>query len=314
MGKLQFFIKKGIKVICEPDYRFLLLGSRGFYKNMSDEEYIRKKYRIRVQQELNLEAPCTFNEKLQWLKLYDRRDEYTTMVDKHDVKEFVSNIIGKEYIIPTLGVWDRFDDIDFESLPDQFVLKCTHDSGGLVICRDKNKLDKTMAKRIITNSLKRNYYLVHREWPYKNVKPRIIAEQYLEDGNSTSGLTDYKFFCFNNEVKMLYVSQGLDDHATARISFYDLNGNEMPFHRKDYKPIQGPAKIPDNFPEMLHIAQKLAIEVNAPFVRIDLYSIAGKTKFSEITFFPCAGMLPFEPAEWDEEIGRWLQLPTENHN
>jgi len=133
----------------------------------------------------------------------------------------------------------------------------------------------------------------------------------MEDGNAASGLTDYKFFCFNNKVKMLYVSQGLEDHTTASISFYDLNGNEMPFHRKDYKTIEGKLNLPDNFQEMLDIAQNLANDVNAPFVRIDLYSIAGKTKFSEITFSPCNGMIPFNPEEWDGIIGDWLQLPIE---
>lgn len=281
-------------------------------KRISDDKYLRIQYRSVFGKPLNLESPHTFNEKIQWLKIHDRKPEYSTMVDKYEVKKYVADRIGAEYVIPTLGVWDKFEDIDFNSLPNQFVLKCTHDSGGLVICRNKAEFDIEEAKCKISRSLGHNFYWMGREWPYKNVKPRIIAEQYMKDENSASGLTDYKFFCFNNEVKMLYVSQGLEDHATARISFYDLNGHKMPFHRKDYKPIEGNFKLPYNFQEMLDISQKLANEVGAPFVRIDLYSIAGKTKFSEITFSPCAGMIPFEPAEWNEITGNWIRLPEES--
>lgn len=427
-------------------------------KLLPDRIFLQLKFKKRMGKKLNLKSPQTFNEKIQWLKLYDRKPIYSLMVDKYTAKQYVAEHIGNEYIIPTLGVWDKFDDIDFDALPNQFVLKCTHDSGGLVICRDKKSLDKQGAKEKIEHSLKKNYYWSGREWPYKNVKPRIIAEQYMEDSKTeelrdykffcfdgvaralfiaterqkegeevkfdfydmnfkhldfrqghpnaaacpakpetfnemrriaeklsegiphlrvdfyevngkayfgeltfshfsgmvpfnpeewdttfggwiklpeiygggyaliadgfvlwlhdyilqkTSGLTDYKFFCFNNEVKMLYVSQGLEDHTTARISFYDLDGNEMPFHRKDYKPISGKLNLPDNYPDMLKKAKSLANAVNTSFVRIDLYSIAGKMKFSEITFSPCSGMIPFDPAEWDEIIGKWLQLPIE---
>lgn len=287
------------------------MNEHGFYKKKTDEEYLKIRYKSIFHKELNLVSPQTFNEKLQWLKLYNRKSEYTTMVDKYEVKKYVADKIGEEYIIPTLGVWEKFDDIDFEALPNQFVLKCTHDSGGLVICRNKSKLDMQKAKEKIEHSLKRNYYWSSREWPYKNVRPRIIAEQYMEDGTSPSGLRDYKFFCFNNEVKMLYVSQGLEDHATASISFFDLSGNEMPFRRKDFKPITGVLELPENFEEMLDKAQKLATAVDAPFVRIDLYSISGETKFSEITFSPCSGMIPFEPEERDGTIGDWIKLPID---
>ena len=301
MIKLKYYLRN-------PHKLFLALLEHRLIPFITDRYFLRVKYKVRMNKPLNIDVPQTFNEKLQWLKLYDRKPIYTTMVDKYTVKQYVAECIGEEYIIPTIGVWEKFDDIDFDSLPNQFVLKCTHDSGGLAICRDKAAFDKEKAKKKIERSLKRNYYWNSREWPYKGVKPRIIAEQYMEDTKAL-GLTDYKFFFFNQEAKMLYISQGLEDHATASISFYDLNGDEMPFHRKDYKPISGKLILPDNFQEMLSTAQKLANEVNAPFVRIDLYSIDGKTKFSEITFFPCCGMIPFEPAEWDEIIGDWLQLP-----
>lgn len=301
------------KVFCNPWIVVDYLCARHLLNWVPDDTYLKLLYRAKTGKRLHLDNPRTFNEKIQWLKLFDRKTIYTTMVDKYVAKQYVADCIGEEYIIPTLGVWDKFEDIDFKTLPDQFVLKCTHDSGGLVICRDKDSLDKQKAKEKIERSLKRNYYWSGREWQYKDVNPRIIAEQYIEDTETeeTLGLTDYKFFCFNNEVKMLYVSRGLENHATASISFYDLNGNEMPFRRKDYKPLSGKLTLPNNYNDMLEKARILAKSVDAPFVRIDLYSIAGKTKFSEITFSPCSGMIPFEPTEWDDIIGSWLRIPLE---
>ena len=170
-----------------------------------DALYLKLRYWKVFHKPLNLKNPQTFNEKLQWLKLYDRKPEYTCMVDKYKAKQYVAERIGQEYIIPTLGVWDSFDEIDFDALPDQFVLKCTHDSGGLVICQDKKTLDKEAARRRITASLQRNYFWANREWPYKNVKPRIIAEVYMQD-TVTAELRDYKFFCFNGTAKLLFIA------------------------------------------------------------------------------------------------------------
>ena len=283
---------------------------RGFYKWQSDEAFLKNEYRAYMKKELNLENPETYNEKLQWLKIHNRKPEYTTMVDKYESKNYVAGILGEEYIIPTLGVWERFEDINFDELPEQFVLKCTHDSGGLAICTDKAKFDKEKARKKIKRSLKRNFYWSGREWPYKNVKPRIIAEKYMEDGKTESGLTDYKFFCFNGETRMLYVSQGLSNHDTAGISFYDMEGKEMPFHRSDYRQISD-YKMPDNFDAMKKIADRLAKEINAPFVRVDLYSVGDKIYFSEISFFPNSGFVPFEPEEWDRKLGDWIKLPFE---
>ncbi|MBR2309191.1 MAG: glycosyl transferase [Oscillospiraceae bacterium] len=276
-----------------------------------DKLYIQMRFFQRMKRLPDLKNPKTFNEKLQWLKLYDRKPEYTTMVDKYEVKRYIAEQIGEKYVIPTLGVWDRFEDIDFDSLPDQFVLKCTHDSGGLVICRDKSKLDKEAAKKKIEASLKVNYYWQGREWPYKNVKPHVLAEAYMEDENESQGLTDYKFFCFNGEPKLLYISQGLEDHATAQISFFDMDGQKTPFYRSDYRPMDDGFTLPGNFEDMHKIAQILAQRINCPFVRIDLYSIKGKLYFSEITFSPCSGMLPFQPMEWDQKLGDWISLPTD---
>ena len=303
MGRFKDIIARG------ENWVFCQMKAKGFLNQISDEAYLRMLWQRKFHKKLNLNNPETFNEKLQWLKLYDRKPAYTTMVDKYEAKKYVAARVGEEYIIPTLGVWDRFEEIDFDSLPDQFVLKCTHDSGGLAICRDKSKFDKEKARKKIERSLRRNYYWSSREWPYKNVKPRIIAEQYMEDGTGLPGLTDYKFFCFGGEPKLLYVSQGLENHATACISFFDLEGKKMPFYRKDYRPVEGELTLPENFSEMREQARELAKNVAAPFVRIDLYAINGETKFSEITFSPCGGMLPFEPAEWDKTLGDWIQLP-----
>ena len=287
---------------------FVSFGARGYLNWLPGDAYLKILYQIRTGKKLELKDPRTFNEKLQWLKLHDRKPDYSRMVDKYEAKQYVAERIGEAYIIPTLGVWDSFDQIDFDSLPEQFVLKCTHDSGGLAICRDKATFDKEKAREKIERSLKNNYYWGSREWPYKNVKPRILAEQYMEDETGAPGLTDYKFFCFNGEPKLLYASQGLENHATACISFFDLEGKKMPFYRSDYRPMEGDLPLPKNFGEMLEKAKQLAKEVAAPFVRIDLYAINGAMKFSEITFFPCSGMVPFEPVEWDKTLGEWIEI------
>ncbi len=282
------------------------LNARGLFRIIPDALFLKLSYFAHFQKRLNLKNPKTFNEKLQWLKLYDRKPLYTTLVDKYEVKKYIEEKIGEEYIIPTLGVWERFDDIDFDKLPEQFVLKCTHDSGGLVICRDKSKLNVEEAKKKIEKSLKHNYYNIGREWPYKNVKPRIIAEQYMEDG-SCQGLTDYKFYCFNGEAKYLYISEGLEDHSTAKISFLTKDWEFAPFRRTDYRPYTELPEKPSNYAKMLELANQLSTGFR--FLRVDLYEIQGKIYFSELTFSPCGGYMPFEPKEWDETFGSWIELP-----
>lgn len=272
---------------------------------LPDEVHVKTRFALKMGKKLNLQDPQTFNEKLQWLKLYDRKPEYTTMVDKYEAKKYVADRIGEEYIIPTLGAWDSFDEIDFDSLPNQFVLKCTHDSGGLVICRDKMNFDKAAAKKKIDASLKRNYFLVHREWPYKNVKRRVIAEQYMEDPAEPS-LVDYKFYCFNGTPKFLYVSKGLEDHATASISFLTLDWQFAPYERMDYKPLSVLPPKPKNLEKMTEIARVLCQGMD--FLRVDMYEINGKVYFSELTFSPCAGFMPFKEPEYDMEIGQMLTL------
>lgn len=294
------------RYVTNEDYRFIIHDGLGFYRYLPDEDYLKRKFRVKLGYPLDLAAPKTFNEKLQWLKLYDRKPEYTMMVDKYAVKNYVAEKIGEEYIIPTLGVWDHFDDIDFAMLPNQFVLKCTHDSGGLVICRDKNKLNLTEAKTRIEKSLKRDYYLVNREWPYKDVKPHIIAETFMQDETQISGLRDYKFYCFHGEPKFLYISEGLENHSTASISFLNMDWTFAPFQRVDYKTLDQLPEKPKNYEKMVEIARMLSDGI--PFLRVDLYEIAGKVYFSELTFTPCAGMTPFTPPQWDEELGKLLRL------
>lgn len=273
---------------------------------LPDKLHIKARYALKMGKKLNLENPQTFNEKLQWLKLYDRKPIYTAMVDKYEVKQYIAERIGEEYIIPTLGVWDRFDDIDFNVLPNKFVLKCTHDSGGLVICKDKSVFDKAAAKKKIEKSLKRNYFLIHREWPYKNVKRRIIAEKYMED-SKTSELRDYKFYCFNGEPKFLYVSEGLADHSTAKLSFLNMDWTFAPFRRNDFQNFDNLPEKPQNYENMCELAGQLS--KNIPFLRVDLYEINGKIYFSELTFSPGAGFTKFYPEQWDYTLGEWIKLP-----
>lgn len=288
---------------------FMYLARKNFFNWMPDKPYLQICYKIHIGKKLNLKHPTSFNEKLQWLKLYDRNPEYTKMVDKYEVKKYVADMIGEEYIIPTIGVWNKVEDIDFDKLPNQFVLKCTHDSGGLVICKDKSKLDIEEAKKKLNHFYNRKYFYLHREWPYKNVKPRIIAEKYMQNGNDPE-LKDYKLFCFNNEPKLLYISEGLSDHATAKISFADMNYNMAPFTRSDFEPFEKLPKKPINFEKIKELAKMLS--KNISFVRVDFYEINGKIYFGEFTFSPCAGLIPFQPAEYDDVIGEWLKLPQKN--
>lgn len=272
-------------------------------KIIPDKLYLKFIYKIKIGKSLNLKNPKTFNEKLQWLKLYDRNPLYTKLVDKYEVKDYVANIIGKEHVIPTIGVYDGFDDINFEKLPKQFVIKCTHDSGGLVIVKDKNKLDIEKAKKKINKSLKKNYYYCGREWPYKNVNPRIIIEKYMED-NKTKELRDYKFFCFDGIPKFMFLATDRQKNQT-KFNFYDMNFNLLPFtqgHPNDLRKISKPEK----FDEMVALSKKLS--VNIPHVRVDFYEINGKVYFGEMTFYHYSGFTKFDPEEWDEKFGNYIVI------
>lgn len=270
---------------------------------LPDKMYIKRKYKKRMGKDVDLKHPKTYTEKIQWLKLYDRRPEYTTMVDKYSAKQYVADIIGEEYIIPTLGVWNSFEEIDFVSLPNQFVLKTTHDSGGLVVCKDKNHLDLVEAKRKIEQSLNCNYYLHGREWAYKNVKPRIIAEKYLED-RVVNDLIDYKFYCFDGKARAMYVAQGRPNNT--RFDYFDIEFNHLPL-KYGCPNSEYPISKPSEYDEMVSIAEKLSKGI--PHIRVDLYDVEGHIYFGELTLADGNGMTPFEPEEWDKIFGDWITLP-----
>ena len=291
------------------------LRTFSYYKNkyildilfnfFSKEIYLKYLFKQRVGYPLNLDNPKTYNEKLQWLKLHDIHAEYTQMVDKVDAKEYVKNIVGEKYIIPTIAIWEDVDSIDWEGLPNQFVIKVTSDSGGIVVCKDKSQLNIELASQKLKKGWGRNYFERKLEYPYKNVKPRIIAEDYIED--ETGELRDFKIFCFDGEPKALFVAtdrqkKGVD----TKFDFFDLEWNHLPFtngHPNSSKAIEKPL----NFDEMIDVARKLSKGI--PHVRVDLYNVNGKSYFGELTFFHWSGMTAFDPIEWDFKFGQWIKLP-----
>lgn len=276
-----------------------------FGRQMSDKTYLQCKWWVNNGKKLDLENPVTFNEKLQWLKLYNRNPMYTTMVDKYEAKKYVANIISDEHIIPTLGIYDSVEDIDFDSLPNQFVLKCTHDSGGIVICQDKTQLNRKEAIKKLRKGLKSNFYWTNREWPYKNVTPRIIAEKYMTNGDGE--LRDYKFFCFDGVPRVMFIaSDRFSKEEETKFDFFDMEFNHLPFrngHPNATKPIERPAE----FDEMRMLASKLSKGI--PQVRVDFYDVNGQIYFGEMTFFHWSGFVKFDPEEWDYKIGEMIELP-----
>lgn len=283
----------------------ILLGKFSFL--FPDKQYLQMMYWLHLGRKLNLKNPKTFNEKLQWLKLYNHKPEYTIMVDKVKAKEYVAKLIGEEHIIPTLGVWDDPDDIDFDALPDQFVLKCNHNSGtGMCICRDKSKLDIEKVKAELRKGLKENYYMRWREWPYKNVPRKILAEKFMVDESGTE-LKDYKIFCFNGEPRYCQVIS--DRNTDEKIDFYDMHWKRLvglvglndKVHNSEYA-----IPCPESFEDMKQMASLLAKSI--PFSRIDFYEINHQAYFGEITFFPATGFGNFNPREWNVKMGDMITL------
>lgn len=299
-------IRQIVKAVKNPYKIFVNLAYRGFFGAMRDDKYLKKMYRGVMGKKLNLEIPQTFNEKLQWLKLYHRKPEYTVMVDKYLVRDYIAKKIGEEYLIPLIGVWDTPEDIDFDQLPDRFVLKCNHNSGlGMYICKDKSKMDIQKVRAELTKGLRQDYYLTAREWPYKNVPRKIIAEQYMED-TETSELRDYKFMCFDGKVKCTFVCSDRFSEKGLHVTFFDRDWNVMPFERSYPSVKQGVSK-PHSYDKMLELAEILS--QNIPFVRVDFYEVNGRIYFGELTFFPGTGMESFQPEEWDYTLGSWIRLP-----
>lgn len=305
---IHLAVRKIYKFLTDSNYRFIVSAHRGYLRTMPAQQFLKKMYHFRTGKDLNLENPVTYTEKLQWLKLYDHRPEYTTMVDKYAAKQYVAEKIGEEYIIPLFGVWERAEDIDFDALPDRFVLKTTHDSGSYIVCKDKSQLDIPAARKQMAKFLKRKYYDNNREWPYKNVPPRIIAEAYMEDSRCGE-LRDYKFFTFGGVPKVLYIAQGRGKGEPTVADFFDMDFNHLPFTiDHDMAPVP-PAK-PENFALMQELAAKLS--AGTPQLRVDFYEVDGKVYFGEMTFFHCSGFEAFHPEEWDKIFGDWVCLPEKN--
>lgn len=274
----------------------------------SDETYLRWQFRLRMGYKLNLKTPKTFSEKIQWLKLYNRRPEYTIMVDKVKAKEYVASVLGDDYIIPTLGVWKDPDEIDFDALPNRFVLKCNHNSGlGMYICKDKSKMDIEKVKDNLRRGLRQDYFMANREWPYKDVPRRILAEEFIDPAPNVSDLPDYKWYCFDGEPKFCQVIQ--DRSVDETIDFFDTDWKHQTFVGLD--PDAENAKVlpkrPANLETHLRIVRELS--KGMPFSRIDLYETVEHTYFGEITLFPASGFGTFRPDQYNELLGQMVKLP-----
>jgi hypothetical protein len=277
-----------------------------FLRIFSDKIYLQLMFFKHFHRFINFKNPKTFNEKLQWLKIYDRKSEYTTMVDKYLVKDYVASKIGKEYIIPTIGVWNHPNEIDFNKLPDQYVLKWNHDSGSVVICKNKKTFDRQAALEKLKDGDGKTGFWYGREWPYKNVSPKIIAEKYISNEKDDDNLTDYKIHCFDGEPKLILVCKNRFSKTGLLENFYDEKWNLLNLHRPNVKPIDGKIARPIKFDEMLGFARTLSEGI--PFARVDFYESFGKIYFGEMTFYPASGFLPFVPREWDYKLGRMLNI------
>ena len=301
-------IKNAFKLFFNKDFRFQYLSGKGLYNDMPDEKYLERFYRAHTGKTLDWSNLRTFNEKLQWLKIHDRKPEYTQMVDKAGAKEYVAEKLGTEYIIPTYGVWERFEDIDFDALPNQFVLKCTHGSGDLIICRDKSAFDIEKARSIMTKFLKREFYYYGREWPYKNVPPRILAEKYMCDNeNDKDNLTDYKIFCFDGKPRyIMTVRDRSKGKGKSLHRWYDLNWQLQDLDLDYRDEIKTPEPRPTQLDKMLEIAETLSAGMR--HLRVDLYLINGDIYFGEMTFYHMSGCEHFEPATWDLKLGEYLNI------
>lgn len=275
---------------------------------LDDKDYLKLLYRLTTGSSLNLEDPVTFGEKLQWLKIYYRKPIMTQMVDKHEAKNYVAKIIGDKYVTKTYGVWNSFDEINFNDLPNQFVLKTTHDQGGIVVVSDKHELNKDLARAKLTKHLKTKHYYLTREWPYKNVKPKIIAEQLLID-NENNYLIDYKFLCFDGDPKIMYIKH--KDNLGYCFDFFDMDFNRLDITDAGYPNSDLKIEKPSNWESMVSLAKKLSKDW--PHIRVDFYSVNSQIYFGELTFFTRGGIYPYTPNKWNYILGEWINLEKLNN-
>jgi hypothetical protein len=297
------FIKKVFKLIKNPNYIILiLLGLRPF-RIISDKTFLKIKYWLYLKKKLNLSNPTTFNEKLQWLKLYDRKKEYIQMVDKYEVREYIAKTIGKEYLIPLLGVYNTFDEINFNQLPDKFVLKPNHTSGNVFICKDKSKINYQKLKKDVNKWLSREYYWLHREWPYKNIKPKIICEKFITANNEAPD--DFKVLCFNGKAKLIELHR--DRFGDHNQDFYDENWNKTNISQ-GFNVSNNIYPKPKELDLIINLSEQLASDLY--HVRIDWFIVDNTIYFGEITFYDGAGFVAFDNQEDDQLLGGWIKLPV----
>lgn len=302
MSKIKTFIEN-------PQYFITSPAAKGWLNWVPDSLYLKMLYRVIMGRRLNLRNPKEYNEKLQWLKLNDRKPEYATMVDKYEVRGYIADLLGEQYLIPCLGIYDSVDDIDIDALPDRFVLKCTHDSGSVEICKDKSLFDMESAKQRLNQAMKRNYYATYREWPYKDVKPRIIAEGYLE--GDEGDLKDYKVMCFNGEAKIIEVHENRFVEGKVHTqTFYDREWRILPVSQEciGTRRSDMPCSRPNLLDKMIGLSEKLAKDMY--HIRVDWYVVDGSLYFGEITFFDGSGFDAFDSREMELYLGDMIKLPT----
>lgn len=271
-----------------------------------DKFYVKLQHRAIVGNWPDLENPKTFQEKIQWLKLYDHKPIYTKMVDKYEAKSFIEERVGKEFVIPTIGIYDDVSQIDYSALPNYFVIKTTHDSGTVIVCKDKSKLDIKETNKWLKKSLRRNYFYSEREWPYKNVKPRIIVEVNINENGGD--LSDYKFYCFNGEPKILYITTNRGGEGGLREDYFDVDGNHIEVTQKGYPNNDKTPQLPHSFDKMKEMARVLSKDI--PHLRVDFYEVNNKVYVGELTFSDGGGYAPFDPEQYDRIIGEWIKLPN----
>ena len=298
-----------LQLLKTPRKTIFLLSEHGYFSWMDDEKYLKMVYKSLTGKEMDLKEPKTFTEKIQWLKLHDHQERYVELVDKISVKAYVKKLIGEEYIIPTLGVWESADSIQPDSLPSKFVLKCNHDSGSVIICRDKDTFDFTATQRKLEKCLHRDAFRWAREWPYKFVERKVFAEALIENPNCPDAdLQDYKVYCFNGEPTYCQVIS--DRSTTEKIDFFDMDWIHQPFIglNPDVQNSERLIERPQTLNKMKEISSILSRDI--PFSRIDFYDVDGRLFFGEITLYPYAGFGEFKPSEWNRKLGDLIKLPS----